>query len=318
MYFSNNLLHYKFKIDDPLSVVSVHGFTGAWGTLCVGILAKLPENTTRIEFVSIQLLGILVAFLFAFSLGVIVFYFLKKINLLRVSKKHEVLGLNISEHNAKQPWIDTIESIIKIMKTGNIYQKVHVERYTEIGLVSKFFNYLLDILRKNEIVLKKNNVILKKKATIDPLTKILNRRGFMEKIESLNFYKKGWSVIIFDIDKFKLVNDTFGHHIGDSVLEELASVVSQTIRNKDIFARWGGEEFVLIVNSAKLSEVETLAEKLRVQVKKYEFSTVKNITISLGVTSPKSEEHDFKFLLEKADKALYQAKELGRNRVYCL
>lgn len=315
MYLSNHFLLHKFKIDDPLSAVSVHGFVGAWGTLCVGIFATLPSGMSRIELISVQALGIFVAFVFAFILGVVMFVVLGKINLLRVSNKHELLGLNISEHDAKQPWIDTIESIIKIMKTGNIYQRIHEERYTEIGLVAKFFNYLLGMLRKKEILLTKKNTQLKRKSIIDPLTKILNRGGLLEKIEFLNFYHSSLSVVILDIDKFKLVNDTYGHQVGDIVLEELANVVSKTIRTEDIFARWGGEEFVIIINTGILSEVEAIAEKIRIKVKKHEFPTVKNITISIGLTSPKNENHDFKFLFEKADKALYQAKDLGRDRV---
>lgn len=315
MFYTNNLLLYKYKIDDPLSAISVHGFAGAWGTLCVGFFAALPEGMSRIELVLVQLLGVVVAFGFAFSLGILLFFLLGQANLLRVSKKHEIMGLNICEHNAKQPWVDTIESIIKIMRTGNIHQKIYEERYTEVGLVAKFFNYLLTMLRKNEVTLKKNNVILKKQAILDPLTKILNRGGLFEKIESLNFYQSGLSVVMLDIDSFKLVNDTHGHHVGDMILEELSRVITNTIRTNDIFARWGGEEFVIIVKTGVLSEVEAMAEKIRVKVKKHEFPIVKNITISLGVTSAENEEEDFQKLFEKADKALYQAKDLGRDRV---
>jgi Amt family ammonium transporter len=78
---------------------------------------------TRLDFIFIQFLGVLTAFLFTFSLGIILFLLLAKLNLLRVSKRHEVIGLNVSEHNARLPWVETIESIIKIMKTGDIGKK---------------------------------------------------------------------------------------------------------------------------------------------------------------------------------------------------
>jgi len=139
MYFSDQFISKKMKIDDPLSVISIHGVAGVWGTIAVGIFAKLPEGLNRYEFISVQLIGVITAFIFAFSLGLILFFILFKFNLLRVRKKHEVIGLNVSEHNAKLPWVDTIESITSIMKTGNFDKNVYVERDTEVGIVAKFF-----------------------------------------------------------------------------------------------------------------------------------------------------------------------------------
>ncbi len=315
MYYFDNLILKKFKIDDPLSVVGVHGFAGAWGTLAVGIFATLPENVTRLELIYIQSLGVVVAFIFAFTLGMVLFLTLRKLNLLRVRKRFEVLGLNVSEHNAKLPWVDTIESIIKIMKTGDMSHKIYEERGTEIGLVAKFFNYLLDILKQKHIELQKMNINLRSKADIDPLTQILNRRALIEKLEGKSLYDHKYSVVIIDIDKFKNVNDTHGHSIGDSVLKELCAVVKSIIRDKDIFARWGGEEFLVLVHTKDLLVAENFAEKIRLKVESSTFTTVKKITASFGVSSPKSAEQTFEELLENADKALYQAKELGRNRV---
>lgn len=104
MHYADIFLTKKLKIDDPLSVVAIHGFVGVWGTIAVGIFANLPENFTRFDLIYVQTLGVLVAFIFSFSFGLLIFLLLRKINLLRVRKKHEVLGLNRSEHNAKLPW----------------------------------------------------------------------------------------------------------------------------------------------------------------------------------------------------------------------
>lgn len=315
MYISDKILLQKFKIDDPLSVVGVHGFAGAWGTLAVGFFAPLPQNLGRAEFIYIQSLGVAVAFLFAFSLGFILFCTLRYINLLRVRKRFEVLGLNVSEHNAKLPWVDTIESIIKIMKTGDIQQKIYEERGTEIGLVAKFFNYLLEILKQKQIALQNLNTNLRSKAEIDPLTQILNRRALLEKLQNINLFMNEYSVIMIDIDKFKSINDTYGHGVGDSVLKELSQIVKKSIRDKDIFVRWGGEEFLILVNSKDILKVEIMAEKVRKSIELSLFTTVEHITASFGVSSPRNKEQTFEEILENADKALYQAKELGRNRV---
>ena len=315
MYFSDQFLLKVLKVDDPLSAVSIHGFTGAWGTIAVGIFAKLPEGFSRFDFIWIQTLGVITAFIFAITLGFILFYFLFKINLLRVRKKHEVLGLNTSEHNAKLPWVETIESIVSIMKTGNIQKKVYEERDTEVGIVAKFFNLLLRILREKNAKLTNSNKSLEIKAYYDALTGIYNRRGFEEKIKNktLTF---NYAVGIFDIDKFKHINDTYGHDVGDIVLKELATLISKKIRQQDIFARWGGEEFVLLLQTDDLVIAEKIVEKLRSDIEKAEFSTVKHITVSVGISDFKNFNQTFEEVFKNADNALYQAKTNGRNRVF--
>jgi len=317
MFFFDQLLLKKFKIDDPLSVVAIHGFAGVWGTLAVGIFAPLQDAQTRIEFILIQALGVTVAFFFAFILGVIIFMLLAKLGVLRVRKRHEVLGLNVSEHNAKLPWVDTIESIVKIMKTGNIQSKIHEERGTEVGLVAKFFNYLLSILQKKQIELRKINISLKNKAEIDPLTKILNRRALEDRIKDINPFEGSMCVMMIDIDKFKNINDTYGHGVGDEVLKELAILVKEQIREYDLFARWGGEEFVLVTINTDINVAQKIAEKIRKTIEVHSFPAVENVTASFGISCAKNELETFEVILEKADKGLYQAKETGRNKVYC-
>ena len=315
MFYGDQLLVKVFKIDDPLSAVSIHGFAGAWGTIAVGIFAKLPEGLSRFELIWIQTAGVLAAFIFAFTFGLILFYILFKINLLRVRKKHEVLGLNTSEHNAKLPWVDTIDSIVNIMKTGNIQKKVYEERDTEIGIVAKFFNLLLSILREKHSVLTNTNKNLRIKAYYDALTGIYNRRGFEESIKNKNL-SFNYTLAILDIDKFKLVNDTYGHDVGDTILKELSSVISKKIRQNDIFARWGGEEFILLLQTGDLAIAEKITDKLRLDIEKADFPIVKHITVSFGISNFKTSKQTFDEVFKNADNALYQAKESGRNRVF--
>lgn len=303
----------KLKIDDPLSVVSVHGLVGAWGTIAVGIFANLPENMTRFDLIYVQTLGVVVGFVFAFSLGILIFLFLSKVNLLRVRKKHEILGLNTSEHNAKLPWVETIESILNIMKTGNINKKIYEERDTEVGIVAKFFNYLLNMLRQTNAELKKSNKNLSLKAYRDNLTKAFNRNGLLKFLETKD---ELYTLTIIDIDKFKNINDTFGHDVGDSVLKELSALVMKNIRESDMFVRWGGEEFIVIFDSDNLEDTQNICENLRKDIENFNFSIVKNITASFGVSGLKNNNDTFDEALKRADTALYEAKHNGRNRVY--
>lgn len=315
MYLSNQILLNKFHIDDPLSVVGIHGFAGVWGTLAVGIFAPLREGMSRLEFIAVQSAGIVSAFLFAFGAGMLLFFILSRFNSLRVSRRNEVIGLNVAEHHAKLPWVETIESIIRIMKTGNLQTKIYEERDTEVGIVARFFNYLLEILHHKQIELKNHNIVLHSRAQSDPLTTLLNRRGLLEMIEGKTPFEHPLSIIIIDIDKFKAINDTFGHAVGDSVLKELALLTKKLVREGDKVARWGGEEFLIALPTLDITLVEQVAEKIRKSVEEHRFTTVNRITCSFGVSSPKNKTLSFETLFEHADKALYQAKELGRNRV---
>ena len=155
-------------------------------------------------------------------------------------------------------------------------------------------------------------------AETDRLTGLFNKGKFNEvlkkEIERAKRYKRPLSLIIFDIDRFKRINDTYGHKVGDEVLRELAKVIKSIIRKTDFLVRWGGEEFVILAPETDLDGALKLAEKLRQTVEKHQFPTVKNVTISLGVAQYIDEETPEEFII-RADTALYKAKENGRNRV---
>ena len=157
------------------------------------------------------------------------------------------------------------------------------------------------------------------KALTDSLTNIGNKLYFNNLLsimihKALKDYRYKLSIIIFDIDFFKDVNDTYGHQIGDEVLKELAFLVKKTVRKDDILARWGGEEFVIIGNFDMQGAV-MLAHKLRKQIESFQFEKVKRITCSFGVSQFLNKNDDEDKLLSRADEALYFAKKSGRNRV---
>ncbi|QOP42893.1 diguanylate cyclase [Sulfurimonas sediminis] len=159
---------------------------------------------------------------------------------------------------------------------------------------------------------------LQKLATIDSLTEIYNRYKIDEAInlhiERHKRYKEPFCILMFDIDFFKKVNDTYGHDIGDRVLKALSRLVLTHIRKTDIFGRWGGEEFVVILENTSREKALHIAEKLRKRVEAYSIDKKYKITISIGVAEY-SEPETREELVKKADEALYKAKQTGRNRV---
>lgn len=162
------------------------------------------------------------------------------------------------------------------------------------------------------------NQILEKQASTDPLTGIFNRMKFSkvlgDELKRSQRYGTPLSVILLDIDKFKSVNDTYGHLDGDNVLKALTQLIAANIRSTDILARWGGEEFILLAPGSDLNSGAQLAEKLRAAVAVHDFPIPQAVTSSFGVAVYQPGDTELT-LTNRADQALYQAKEHGRNRV---
>jgi diguanylate cyclase (GGDEF)-like protein/PAS domain S-box-containing protein len=155
-------------------------------------------------------------------------------------------------------------------------------------------------------------------SNIDQLTEIANRKRFEEEIQleihRAQRYKHPLSLAIFDLDLFKEINDTHGHNTGDRVLRSTVNLVRNYIRSLDRFARWGGEEFTLILPSMELAPAVQACEKLRSLIQQHSVEPGLCITASFGV-SEFDPDDSFEDLLRRADDALYRAKALGRNRV---
>ncbi len=159
---------------------------------------------------------------------------------------------------------------------------------------------------------------LEKLATTDSLTGIYNRNKLKEiatyEFKKLRRERHPLSLVIFDIDYFKKINDTYGHNIGDYALKTIASLVGGLVRESDTFVRWGGEEFIILTPSTGLHNAGVLAEKIRVAIEEYPFEQIGTVTCSFGVAEA-SHDLEFDTLVEHADKALYAAKKGGRNMV---
>jgi diguanylate cyclase (GGDEF)-like protein len=164
---------------------------------------------------------------------------------------------------------------------------------------------------------------LKHESIHDPLTGLFNRRYMQESLkrEIARARRQGQpvGVIMIDIDHFKQFNDTYGHEAGDRVLKELASLLQSHIRSSDIACRYGGEELLLILPDASLVDTQHRAEQLREKVKqlrvRYRHQNLGSITISLGVACCPDQGLTGEAVIQAADRALYRAKKLGRDRV---
>jgi diguanylate cyclase (GGDEF)-like protein len=150
---------------------------------------------------------------------------------------------------------------------------------------------------------------------IDPLTKVYNRRGLWHflgyEIEKARRYGKNLSIIMCDLDKFSDINNTYGHQVGDKVLEAFASTAKSLSRGSDIITRYGGEEFLILVPEANLEQAYQFAEKIRTETEKLKFKYKDkefHITVSLGVSQFRPKDTTELFI-ERADKALYEAKK---------
>ena len=203
-------------------------------------------------------------------------------------------------------------------------------------MLLKAFNILHSSLKDKSIELQKlNNELeikvenrtnklknaykkMKDLASIDDLTKIYNRYYFFnilnQQLEKLKSDDKNFSLIMFDLDHFKNVNDTYGHDVGDYVLHETCRVVEKCLREDDTFARIGGEEFLISLPNTNIEDAFYIAQRIRQNIEQHKFKDIPKLTISLGVAEA-NEPILSTELLKKVDLALYKAKKEGRNKV---
>lgn len=158
-------------------------------------------------------------------------------------------------------------------------------------------------------------------ASYDVLTGVYNRRMFEEMLSKemnrAKRYSHPLSVILLDIDEFKLFNDKHGHKKGDQILSEISAVLQKNLRESDTLARWGGEEFIILLPNITVSQAKEKSETIRKNIEQTSFCGTWRLTCSFGVTSYiDGESSDSIFI--RADKALYEAKDLGRNKVQVL
>ncbi|MDP3464426.1 MAG: diguanylate cyclase [Sulfuricurvum sp.] len=200
-------------------------------------------------------------------------------------------------------------------------EREHKTKMTIDGKTSTFTVHvqMIEFENKHHFVVVFTDITkLNNLATLDRLTQIANRFEFDKMLGySMSVsrrYMRSLSVLLLDIDHFKHINDRFGHLIGDEVLKSFSTLLCQQVRQSDAVARWGGEEFIILLPDTSLASAIKMAESLRQRIEVNPFATVGNLTCSIGVAefNPVEEADD---LLHRADQQLYRAKNSGRNRV---
>lgn len=191
-----------------------------------------------------------------------------------------------------------------------------------LGGIFVFFVGQLSLKTTNDI---KDLAVLKQESITDALTGLRNRRYFDQRISEevalSTRYKLPLTLMLIDVDHFKKINDTYGHTVGDEVLQTLSKIIQNVVRDSDIVARYGGEEIVIITPNTTKEEAAILAERLREKVEQTKVATIATtqevvqVTISIGLCSLSPIITDKEALLEESDQSLYLAKKYGRNRV---
>jgi two-component system cell cycle response regulator len=210
--------------------------------------------------------------------------------------------------------IDNVKTISRVLSIG-------ADDY-----ITKPFNYEIFIARlktniRNYLLMRevrRKTKLLEKMSVTDPLTQLFNRRHVYERLsqeaEKWERYKSPFSVLMLDIDNFKILNDTCGHQYGDEILQQVSQVIVSTVRNVDIAGRFGGEEFLVIFPEIRIDGAAVVAERIRAAISEIDTCGKSDpITVSGGVAEYTG--GDFELLIKKADELLYAAKEKGRNMI---
>lgn len=214
-----------------------------------------------------------------------------------------------------------VDYLMKPFETVILRSKVAVfrELYVQRKALQEFSSKLEEMVEERTVELKAANEIISRLAVTDELTGLYNRRFFNEQLMSAISAAKrhGYplSLVMIDIDYFKRVNDRYGHGEGDKVLQRLADLLREMIRVEDCAARWGGEEFIIIIPQTAAFAAEAQAERIRKAFQEQsKFFEPVDLTASFGVTEM-LEDDDMNSLIKRVDDALYAAKRHGRNCV---
>ena len=228
-----------------------------------------------------------------------------------LTNKHEIT------HKIETNQLLDYQNKLKTLRLNDVERKQVIQQRNSILIISTIIVFILLFLRQLNV--RRKLILLTK---TDRLTGLINRAALfvrgLDLMETSTQQKLELSVLLFDIDDFKLINDNFSHHVGDLVLSKVAQLVSDTMRSRDVFARIGSNEFVAILPSTDIDKAKAIAVRVIEKITQYDFSELgldNNITISMGVANNHETKAIFDDLLHAADLALYQARAQGQNQM---
>jgi diguanylate cyclase (GGDEF)-like protein len=231
----------------------------------------------------------------------------------------ETVNVSTSLEELKSKIMDRISALKKVIENSrqeDLSRDILADR--EVAVLKKNLSRMKDEIRSA----KKQSKILEAELMSDPLTQAHNRRAYdqrlVEELERFHRYNAHFSMLLLDVDHFKKINDRYGHSVGDLCLKETINRIKPLLRTPDFLARFGGEEFVIILPETGCEGAGKVAEKIRMHIENTEFlhkgDNVK-VTISLGGTQVQTSDKTAEDIFERVDRAMYQAKNSGRNQV---
>ncbi len=227
--------------------------------------------------------------------------------------------------------LERLTSAADHIAAGDLAIQLPVVRRDELGHLTEVFNQMTGNLQRSHDefkaasqTLQKQNKLLETLSITDSLTDLYNRKKLddilADQLARFKRNQRSFAILMLDIDRFKKLNDTYGHLAGDQVLASVARTLFSSIRNIDFAARYGGEEFVIVLPETTLSAARDMAERIRIQVHgaTYQFNDQSiAVTLSIGVANSHSSDESADAVLARADQMLYEAKRSGRDRVHC-
>jgi len=283
---------------------TIHEFTDQQGVHVVGIASPLQESNWGLiiaenyddvyaKLISSRNRNIVIALVFTLIISLIAYYFSARI----------ITPLTTLINGAQK------------VAGGDLEVRLPIYSKDELGLTTQVFNEMVA-----ELQLSHNK--LKELATIDSLTKLVNQKEvtkiLLDHLHHYQRYSTVFSILMIDVDFFKNINDTYGHLAGDAVLEQLAKIFTDTLRDVDYPGRYGGEEFLVVLSQTNGEEARICAERVRKEVNKHTFTyddLALNLSVSIGVATVTDQDKDESSLIRRADDALYKAKAGGRDQV---
>lgn len=263
---------------------------------------KLEQPQTAISPAMLPLAGLLLG-MFTWLIDAAVDFYL-------LHESNSLLQNLVAPESASELWMRLLILIIFVLM-GYFSRHALLKHIT----LNKLF---LDYHNNLERLVEERTEQLETLANCDPLTNLYNRRKFSyllsQELQRFNRNQNPFSLINVDIDYFKKINDNFGHDTGDKVIKHVSDTLRSCIRDTDHAVRWGGEEFILLIIHADANKAAAIAEKLKASFNALEFPPVGKITVSMGVTEVQSDDTE-ESIIKRSDRALYMAKDNGRNRI---